>query len=159
MGNMYQPVKDLMHRTMYNLKFIEDLKEPNGPYEVTQLINSFIGAMAHPWEKSKWKKELTKITLKQAQQEGWPDIVTDEGSKDTPKSLEDLIRVMRNAIAHGNLAFVSQRGDEIEMVDLWNRGGGKYTWRARVHVKDLRSFLDRFFELANELYNREEAQI
>jgi HEPN family protein len=158
MGNMYQPVKDLMHRTMYNLKFIEDLKGPNGPYEVTQLINSFLGAMAHQWEE--WRKELTEITLEQAQQEGWPVIVTDEESEDTPKSLGDLIRVMRNAIAHGNLAFVSlSQGGEIEMVDLWNRGGGKDTWRARVHVKDLRSFLDRFFELANKLYDREETEL
>jgi hypothetical protein len=158
---MYEPVKELMQRTMYNLKFIENLKDDkHGPYEVTQLINSFIGAMAHPWEKSKWRKELTKITLEQAQQKGWPHIVTEEGSRDTPESLEDLIRVIRNAIAHGNLDFVRQPGvDEIEVVDLWNRGRGKDTWRARVRVKDLRSFLDRFFELANELYNREQAEL
>jgi hypothetical protein len=47
----FEEVKDLMKRTMFNLRFVEEHKARNGPYEVTQLINSFLGAMAHPWER------------------------------------------------------------------------------------------------------------
>jgi hypothetical protein len=35
---------------MQNLKFIEEHKRRDGPYEVTQLLNSFLGALAFPWE-------------------------------------------------------------------------------------------------------------
>ena len=37
---------------MGNLDFIEQHKSDDGPYEVTQLINSFLGALAHPFGKS-----------------------------------------------------------------------------------------------------------
>jgi hypothetical protein len=146
----FEEVKDLMNRTMFNLKFVQEKRRPNGPYEVTQLINSFLGAMAHPWEE--WKKQLSEMPLDEAQQKGWPVIVTEERSRDTPESLGDLIRVMRNAMAHGNLRFDS-RGGEIVALHLWNRGGGKDTWRARVEVEDLHRFLTRFVALANELYD------
>ena len=106
--------------------------------------------MAHPWEK--WKKQLSKMSLGEAQQRGWPVIHTQVGSRDTPESLGDLIRLMRNAMAHGNISFDSGAG-EIVALHLWNRGGGKDTWRARVEVEDLGRFLTRFVALANELYD------
>jgi hypothetical protein len=43
-----EPVRDIMRRTMQNLKFVEGHRGANGPYEVTQLLNSFLGALAHP---------------------------------------------------------------------------------------------------------------
>ena len=48
--NPEDPVRDVMRRTMFNLRFIEEHQEQNGPFEVTQLVNSFLGALAHPWE-------------------------------------------------------------------------------------------------------------
>ncbi len=47
-----EPLRDVMRRTMKNLEFVERSATPTGPFEVTQLINSFIGALAHPWEGS-----------------------------------------------------------------------------------------------------------
>jgi hypothetical protein len=46
----YEPVLDIMRRTMANLEFVEEHKSDIGPFEVTQLLNSFLGALAHPWE-------------------------------------------------------------------------------------------------------------
>jgi hypothetical protein len=35
---------------MANLEFIERHAGAGGRYEVTQLVNSFLGALAHPYE-------------------------------------------------------------------------------------------------------------
>jgi HEPN pEK499 p136 len=133
-----------MERTMFNLRFVEERKARNGPYEVTQLINSFLGAMAHPWER--WKKALKEMDQ---QQDGWPIIVTEEGYSYTPKSRGDLIRLMRNAMAHGDLVFES-KGGEIVALSLWNTLND---WRARVKVEELHSFLTCFVKLAEDLYD------
>ena len=49
-----------MNRTKANLQLMNELQEKRrrdgidvekeGPYEVTQVINSFLGALVHPWE-------------------------------------------------------------------------------------------------------------
>jgi hypothetical protein len=67
-----EPVRDMMRRTMQNLQFVEAHKGPNGPYEVTQLLNSFLGALAHSWEK--YQAELCAKSLAEAAKVGWPDI-------------------------------------------------------------------------------------
>jgi hypothetical protein len=51
-------IVDVMRRTMFNLRYIEESSADFGPYEVTQLVNSFMGAFAHPWER--FKNELEK---------------------------------------------------------------------------------------------------
>ena len=40
------------------------MRADDGPFEVTQLINSFLGALAHPWESL--KSELNEITIDEA---------------------------------------------------------------------------------------------
>lgn len=61
MGNTTTPVRTIMDRTMSNLKLVQrlhkeavergDQVDELGPFEVTQLVNSFSGALAHPWER------------------------------------------------------------------------------------------------------------
>jgi hypothetical protein len=82
-------------------------------------------------------------------QDGWPIIVTEKGHSYTPKSLGDLIRLMRNAMAHGNLEFKSM-GGKIVALRLWNTGDD---WGARVKVEELHSFLTCFVKLAKDLYD------
>ena len=97
----HEPVRDIMRRTMQNLEFIEKHAEPNGPYEVTQLLNSFLGALAHPWET--YRDDLAPMSLDAARDAGWPKIVKESPRDRDPDSLGDLIRLMRNAVAHGML--------------------------------------------------------
>jgi hypothetical protein len=66
----FEPLLDIMRRTMANLEFVEEHKSANGPFEVTQLLNSFLGALAHPWENL--KGELNSISVVDAKREGWP---------------------------------------------------------------------------------------
>ena len=77
-----EPVRDIMRRTMANLAFIERHKSDSGPYEVTQLINSFLGALAHPWEDM--KTELRGITLSEGETRGWPRIVKEHTTDHDP---------------------------------------------------------------------------
>jgi len=45
----HEPTVDVKLRTLKNLKFIESYAGTTCPFEVTQLVNSFLGALAHSW--------------------------------------------------------------------------------------------------------------
>jgi hypothetical protein len=145
----HEPVRDMMRRTMQNLQFVEAHKGPNGPYEVTQLLNSFLGALAHPWEK--YQVELCSKSLTEAAKIGWPDILKERRADRDPTSLGDLIGLMRNAIAHGNIDFLPGPTAEIQALRVWNMNRGRRTWGALVSVADMRIFLGCFVQLAEVL--------
>ena len=153
--NPEEPVRDVMRRTMFNLRLIDDQATKNGPYEVTQLVNSFLGALAHPWEL--FKKELESITLSDAINQGWPEIVKERTTDCNPKNLGDLLRFMRNGIAHGNLVFLPDADNEIHAIQLWNfdRKINRRTWGTILTIDVMRQLLDRFVELAEQLHQRQ----
>src|SRR5260370_14025458 len=129
-----EPLRDIMRRTIENLKFVERNAAPTGPFEVTQLINSFIGALAHPWEQL--KAELNEMPLSNAV--GWPVIEKERPNDEDPKSIGDLVRLLRNAIAHGNIDFLPGNKAEIKALRVWNT---RRTWGTLLTVSDMRRFL------------------
>jgi hypothetical protein len=146
----HEPVRDVMRRTMQNLYFVEAHKGPDGPFEVTQLVNSFLGALAHPWET--YQTELSSMPLNQAVALGWPQIAKERLRGRDPKSLGDLVRLMRNAIAHGNIEFLPGTAGDVRALRIWNiDSSGRWTWGASVSVGDMRIFLARFVDLAEQL--------
>jgi hypothetical protein len=147
MGMPTAPLLDIMRRSMANLAFIETHASPAGPYEVTQLINTFLGALAHPFEAM--REDLMALPLTDAAAQGWPTIKKERPSDNEPVSLGDLIRLMRNGLAHGNLDYLSDGKGQIYALRVWNthpRTGAR-TWGAAVSVADMRRLLDRFVEL------------
>src|SRR5262245_54699812 len=149
----HESVRDVMRRTMHNLEFVEAHAGVEGPYEVTQLINSFLGALAHPWEI--YRGDLTTMSLSAAQTGGWPAIAKERPTDREPDSLGDLVRLMRNALAHGNVEFLAGASADIRALRLWNTDrSGRRTWGTIVTVVDMRSFLMRFVALAEELHGR-----
>jgi hypothetical protein len=148
----HESVRDIMRRTMHNLEFVEARAGIDGPYEVTQLINSFLGALAHPWEA--YRNDLTAMSLAVAHTAGWPAIAKERPSDREPDSLGHFVRLMRNALAHGNVEFLPGASAEIRALRLWNNERGRRTWGAVVTVVDMRSFLARFVALAEELHGR-----
>jgi hypothetical protein len=145
----YDPVRDVMRRTMANLEFIEAQKGRNGPFEVTQLLNSFMGAICHPWEA--YRTELCTRPLVDATAVGWPKIEKERPRDHEPESVGDLVRLMRNSIAHGNMEFLPSAAGEIRALRIWNEERGKRTWGALITVEDMRKFLTCFVELAEIL--------
>jgi HEPN pEK499 p136 len=61
--------------------------------------------------------------------------------------LRELIRYLRNAIAHFNIEFV---GEEIESVRVWNTKNGKTNWKAEIGLKELQAIAERFTDLLLE---------
>ncbi len=129
-----EPIRDIMRRTIANLKFIERHAEPNGPYEVTQLVNSFLGALAHPWEVM--QDDLMQLSLVEAAARGWPPITKELITDREPRSLGELIGLMRNSFAHRNIKFLAGRKSEIRALRIWNKHPrtGIRTWGAVVTV-------------------------
>ena len=72
MGMPTEPLLDIMRRSMANLAFVEGNAGPEGPYEVTQLVNTFLGALAHPFEAM--RDDLNSLSLADAAALGWPRI-------------------------------------------------------------------------------------
>jgi len=149
------PLLDVMKRTMYNLSYIENQANNEGPFEVTQLINSFLGALAHPWEK--YRGELKEVSLEKAQAKGCPVVDKDEQEDADPTNLGDLLRRMRNGIAHGNIRFNPDDKGDIETVSIWNyeHGTCKREWGATISVNIMRTFLFKFVELAEQLHGKQ----
>ena len=130
---------------------------------MTQLINSFLGALAHPWET--YQDDLTAMSLAQARADGWPKIDKELATDREPHSLGDLIKFVRHAVAHGNLIFLPGQEGEIRAIQVINKDPNrnyKQIWGAIVTVADMRAFLERFVALAEDLHdqrNRSRPQI
>jgi len=152
MGTPTQPIVDIMRRTMANLAFVEERAGPNGPYEVTQLINSFVGALAHPWE---WMKDdLMQLPLTEIASKNWPAVQKEYPTDIEPNSLGDLVRLMRNAMAHGNIELYSDGRRQISAIRVWNIKHGRRDWGAVVRIDDMRRFLECFVELIEERHKQ-----
>jgi hypothetical protein len=142
-----------MRRTMFNLEFIDKRCSDQGPYETTQLVNSFLGALAHPWERL--RTDLDQISLDEAHKRGWPKIVKTQTSDKEPKNLGQLIAWTRHAFAHGNVNYYADAKGVIDTVEFWNekdlKNGKRRIWGTRLNVEDLRAYLEGFVALAIEI--------
>ena len=145
----HEPVLDIMRRTIANLEFIERNASANGPYEVTQLINSFLGAMAHPWERL--KSDSFSTSTADAVAAGWPIPLAEHLDDNSPKTLGDFFRNLRNGIAHGNISFLPGALGEIAALRIENRNRGQRTWGAIMTPNDMRRFLRMFVALVEEI--------
>jgi hypothetical protein len=154
MGMPTEPLLDIMRRSMANLAFIEAHAGPAGPYEVTQLINTFLGALAHPFEAM--RGDLIALSLSDATVQGWPPITQERPTDREPSSLVDLIRLMRNGLAHGNITLLADGKGRIQSLRIWNTDPrtGARTWSAVVALQDMRRFLDRFVELIEQRHRQ-----
>jgi HEPN pEK499 p136 len=146
----HEPVLDIMRRTMANLAFIEQRASSDGPFEVTQLINSFLGALAHPWETL--RKELNSISISDAESQGWPIPQPEPTADQAATTLGDLIRLLRNGVAHGNISFLRGGHGQIAALQIENRNSqGRRTWGVIVTPETMRRFLERFVALVEDL--------
>ena len=149
------PVREIMQRTMDNYRFLDDsYRRGSRVFEVTQLVNSFLGAFAHPWEE--WRKELGGISIAEARKRGWPAAAADDLRDEIPQTLGQLLRLMRNSIAHGNIQYLKDQNNDIGAVFIWNETPGHRwrTWGATLDVSTLRRFLECFEAEARDLPDR-----
>lgn len=138
-------IRDFAQRTKKNLKVIEKLKQ-NGEevYETTQLVNSCLGLLVFPQQR--FIDRIPETPLEKLADEGWPiPHVTGQFRQDA--NLKDLIRYLRNAIAHFNIEFIGDANNQIKFLHVWNTNHNVKTWEAVLSVDDLRKIADKFSEM------------
>jgi hypothetical protein len=112
-------VRDFVERTKQNLKVIEDLRARGGEvHEVTQLINSMLGLLVFPREE--YVDRIPRIGLPELRKDGWP-APKPVSSFPEATDLRELIRLLRNAIAHFNIRFIANDSREITGIRVWNK--------------------------------------
>jgi hypothetical protein len=149
-----EPVRDIMRRTIANLEFVEAYATLNGPYRTTQLLNSLLGALAYPWEQF-YDHPAMKLSVAEAIEQGWPKVNKERAGDLEPDHLSDLVRLLRNGIAHGNVAFRPGPNGEVAGLRIWNESRGKRNWGTALSTEALRSFLFCFAKLAEQLCEEE----
>jgi len=141
-------VKDFAKRTKHNLRLIQEHhKKGNEAYEVTQLINSCLGLLVLPQQN--FIRSIPETPIDKLIDDGWI-IPTVDGNYPQVKDLNELMRYMRNAIAHCNIEFISDSEDKLKSIKIWNKNGKKTTWIATLGLKELESLLDNFIKLILE---------
>lgn len=155
-------VRDFAQRTRRNLEFVRQAvaRNQNGEihgdpevYEVTQLINSMLGLLVFPQQR--YFDAIPATPLQELAAKGWPQIRVSPGFPDSVETLADLMRYLRNAVAHFNIEFLAPSG-QIEGIRVWNTrkdkktNTKKKTWCAELPLRDLEMIADRFVEMICE---------
>ena len=105
------PVIQLMDRTIENLDYVYHHRNMEGLFEVTQLINSFLAVIAHPWDQllDRDKLEALSVSSQTFRDCRFPDaLITEAPGTQSPRSAGDTLRLLRNGIAHGNIELLSR---------------------------------------------------
>lgn len=146
---------EFARRTRRNLEFIEDAAARQADvHVVTQLTLSLLGLIVFPKEKL-LLDETERKTVAAMASEGWPTwtITRDEGKKPTG-TLADILKHLRNAVAHGRLTFTSdsRRLEEVEIIveDKEKREDLEPYWCAQIEATGLRTFCLRFLDFIED---------
>jgi len=135
-------------RTRKNLAYIENAYGcGEDVHVVTQLMVSLLGLVVFPWEEH---KPLFSDSLASLVAKGWPEWKILEGHSAT---LDQLIRRLRNAVAHQQVQFSSDSRSLAEVtIRFWNvpPKTPHFRWTAEIATTDLRTFCIRFIELVEE---------
>lgn len=139
-------VRDFAVRTKKNLQAVEHLlAQGSEVYETTQLINSMLGLLVFPREE--FVSRIPKIPFGELTRTGWPSPRVRNGFPQV-EDLSQLVRYLRNAIAHFNIEFLVDDHRHISGLRVWNTGrSGKKTWDAELTLSDLRRIADHFTDL------------
>jgi hypothetical protein len=150
--NPRYPIREVMKRTAFNLEFIDARAAINGPYETVQLVNSFLGAFVHV--KERFQRHIPASRLPAP---GWP-VVDAKPPYAQPSHLRELVRLIRNSVAHGNIEFIAAPSNRIASVRLWNEcpGSRRKNWEADIGEPDLRKLLACFIELMSPILKKYE---
>lgn len=160
-----EPATDWIKRTLFNLDFIHKRSTDNGPYEVTQLVNSFLGAFVFPWE-TFYRGKFGDITVEEAHDHWKIPILTHSLASDSgdPQYLRQVIRMTRNGIAHGHIRCSPDASNQIWLIEIWDEAKdetGTYQrhWGTRITLPQTREFLNGFGALALEFWSDQGRQV
>lgn len=157
-------VRDYTQRTLKNLEIIEKIANgdahlyfPNSSgeidieetqaFEVTQLVNSMLGLIILPQQR--YFDSIPETPLSELRD--WPKPLLEGDKPEDLHTLKDLMRYIRNSIAHFNIEFLSSDDQRINGIKIWNLNRqGKKNWTALISLYDLRDISEKFIELMLE---------
>ena len=152
-------VRDFADRTKKNLNLLREI-QANSPdreiFEVTQLVNSMLGLLVFPQQS--YVKSIPEVPLSQLREKGWP-VPRIVGEYPQVKDLNQLVRYLRNAIAHFNVRFLVDDQRQINGLQVWNvrerwlKGGKRkeeITWKAELSLAEIETITYRFIDLMLE---------
>ncbi len=150
-------IKDFVVRTNKNLEYIEEKKE-NGDevYEVTQLVNSFLGLIVFPKEKA-WD-QIRKIQDFQSIMDNIEfDIrINTYSYKRRCMNLKNFVYHVRNAVAHGGIELFHDN-NEIKSIAFYdcikNKRRIVEEFNIVMDISQIREFVKLFSEKFIETYN------
>ena len=117
MSMYHEFTKDFVERTLENLKYIEEAeKEGRSTYEVTQLINSFLGLIVFPQEQD--EEKIRKVEIDQKIIDDLSSGVMENTYTGQHKkvNLESTVYHFRNANSHGHVEPHADRNKEISVL-------------------------------------------
>lgn len=129
--------KELARRTRENLKNYE------GPYEITQLINSMVGVLIVP--RSLYLENFANVAFDRTLLQN----VQGCCDQNQPLPLEVIVRRMRNAISHSRLEFHADNNGNINYIvfrDVGNSRRGIRPFRMDIPIDLLRDFIQALFD-------------
>jgi len=145
-----QQEHDFIERTKSILLQYDDYfkdKDKSKKYEVTLLINAFVGLLILPQQE--WFKKLPEVLI---EKDEW-GINTSQISfikKNEQKSVKAVATHLRNSIAHYNFIAFENKNDEISAIHFLDyRGNEKTTktFEATISIASLKKFLDKFSQV------------
>lgn len=153
-------IASVLHRTLHNLEYIDRRARPNGPFEVVQLINSFMGAAVHPWENLlKAEDELVNLSKREVK---WPSLVKSNPDDDEPSDFHEEMAWIRHAFAHGNIEYLNAEGSivgiEIRNCGYSRKQQKRITWGTSLDLHQLRQLLDSYAEIAARIVEQTRAK-
>jgi hypothetical protein len=117
---------------------------------VTELVNSTLGLVVFPWERL-FHDRVKSEDLQTLVADGWPVWEITWGRCET---LGQLIRLLRNGIAHGNVRFSSDsRVAEDVIIEVSNhqrRGKDDTLWVGQMSADRLKGFCLRVIDFVDQ---------
>jgi hypothetical protein len=141
-------VKDFATRTKANLALIQTAaKTGQDAYEVTQFINSLLGLLIFPQQE--FYDKIPKTKLADLEKDGWPIPRVCNNYKQV-RNLSELLRYLRNSIAHFGLSFTAKK-EHIDGIIIWNTlPSGQINWKAELKIEELERITDKVMQLLIE---------
>lgn len=140
-------------RVKKNLEYIAEQRAQGADvHEVTQLVTSLLGLIIYPYENYKNSGILNfkSIQLADLEQNGWPQWQFEPMYK--PRTLRQLLRVLRNALAHRRIEFSSDSRtlQEVDVLVYDEDEDGDMYWACEINGAQLRDFAYRLSDLIDE---------
>lgn len=131
-------------RTKKNLLHIEHAYESGQDvHVVTQIVTSTLGLIVFPWEQMA-DSRIRGTSITTLDELGWPKWAETKPSK----GLGQLIRNLRNALAHGNVQFSSDDREASNVAISFMSENGD--WQATILAHDLKKFCLRFIDFIDQ---------